>query len=226
MNAFKRNSFRQKMFKGAVMIMILLQAACAANVTKLGGGPKDRAAPKSSKLAANGSGSSLTKSHAHAQRRKVESKHDANDAGAALTCGFDMPEKVSARPKVQPTTAVHLPQNAQLIRDEEQYNVNQVEETLHQMEEALQQVEEVLNVIELIESWDMLPGAKKVLVGTTITGAVIGGLVAHQSAKDDESNDPDFKDVIQGVVTGAVVGAEVGNAIMFIGGMIVFMVSY
>ncbi len=33
MNAFKRNSFWQKMFKGAVMIIILLQTACAANIT-------------------------------------------------------------------------------------------------------------------------------------------------------------------------------------------------
>ncbi|MGH7452454.1 MAG: hypothetical protein ACRENG_13995 [bacterium] len=90
MNAFKRNSFRQKMFKCAVMIIILLQTAGAANVTMLGGGPNDWTASNPSKLASNGS-------------------------GASLTCSLDMSAEVSARPKTQPTTAIHWPQNAQPI---------------------------------------------------------------------------------------------------------------
>jgi hypothetical protein len=199
MNAFNKNSFRQKMFKCAVPIIILLQTACAANFAKLGGGPNDWTASKSSTLAANSS-------------------------GAALTCSLDMPEKVSARPKVQPTTAVRSPQNAQPGRDDEEYNLPLVVETLQQTEEALQQVEEVMNVIAW---WNAMPGtAKKVIAGTTITGAVIGGL----AASGDESDDRDSEDVVQGVVTGAVVGAEVGIAIltsMTIGAaMIAFMVSY
>jgi beta-phosphoglucomutase-like phosphatase (HAD superfamily) len=96
-----------------------------------------------------------------------------------------MPEKVSARPA-------------------EESNLHEVEKTVQQTEEALQQAEdEVLHVIELIESWDGQPGAKKVIVGTTITGAAIGWLVADQNAKE----------VIQSVVTGGVAGAEIGNAI-------------
>jgi len=85
MNTFSKTSFRQKMFKSAVMIIILLQAACAANVTKLGGGSNDWIAPNPLKLAANGS-------------------------GASLICRMDMPGDVSARPKAQPTTAIHFPQ--------------------------------------------------------------------------------------------------------------------
>jgi hypothetical protein len=85
MNAFNKNSFRQKLFKCAVMIVILLQAACAANVGMLGGGPNDWTAPKPAKLAANG-------------------------ASTAFICRMDMPGEVSARPKAQPTTAIHFPQ--------------------------------------------------------------------------------------------------------------------
>jgi hypothetical protein len=85
MNAFKRNSFWQKMFKCAVMILILLQTACATNVAMLGGGPNDWTAPNPSKLASNGS-------------------------GASLTCSMDMPGEVSARSKARPTTAIHFPQ--------------------------------------------------------------------------------------------------------------------
>lgn len=85
MNTFSKTSFRQKMFKCAVMIIILLQTACAANFAKLGGGPNDWVAPNPSKLAANGSGNSSI-------------------------CRRDMPGEVSARPKAQPTTAIHFPQ--------------------------------------------------------------------------------------------------------------------
>jgi hypothetical protein len=210
MNTISKNSFRQKMFKCTVMIIILLQTACAANFAKLGDDPDGRTAPKRSKLAANGSGSFLTKFHPNAQRRKVESMPASNNAGAALTCGFDRPEEVSARPKVQPATAVRFPLNAQLVRDEEQYNLQQAEETLQQAEETLQQVEEALRQVEEALSVIERLHASPLIAATTITGAAIGGVVAQQSAKDNES---DSKEVIQGVVTGAEIGAAVGITI-------------
>lgn len=59
MNAFKRISFRQKMFKGAMMmIIILLQTGCATQFSLVGREPHDWNAPNSSKLAASDAASS------------------------------------------------------------------------------------------------------------------------------------------------------------------------
>lgn len=60
MNTCSKTSFRQKMFKCTVMILILLQAACAANIAKLDAGSNDWIAPNPSKLTSNGSGASTT----------------------------------------------------------------------------------------------------------------------------------------------------------------------
>jgi hypothetical protein len=75
--------------------------------------------------------------------------------------------------------------------------------------EDLRQVEEV---VQTIESWNAVDGdLKKVVVGTTLAGAVIGGIVAHESAKNDQADDDE--EVVQGVVTGALIGAEAGFVI-------------
>lgn len=193
MNTFSNNSFRQKMLKCTVMIIILLQTACAANFAKLGGGLKESVVPKSSKLTSNG-------------------------AGHTLTCGVNASRKASAKPNAQPTPDVYSPQNPQPDSEEE------VEKKLRKIEEALQ----------VIEQWKALPAsAKKVIAGTTLAGAAIGGAVAYQRAKDDESDDSDSKEVIHGVVLGAVEGAEVGSDIITVGsqvalmaGLIVFVVAH
>ncbi len=73
-----RNNFSlcQKLFRGAVLIMILLQTACATNLAMLGDRPKDLTTPN-------------------------PSEQTSNDADAALTCSMDVPGEDSARPKVQ-----------------------------------------------------------------------------------------------------------------------------
>ncbi len=92
MNTYSKNSFRQKMFKCAVMIIILLQAACAANVTMLGDGPNDWTAPNPSKLAANGSGASLTcRLNASGEVNEAPDNHiDAQTAGIIVVKNQDI----------------------------------------------------------------------------------------------------------------------------------------
>jgi hypothetical protein len=76
MNTFNKTFFRQKLFKCAVMIIILLQAACAANVGTIDSGLFDWTVPNPSKLASNG-------------------------ADTSSTCSLDMPGAVSARSKAR-----------------------------------------------------------------------------------------------------------------------------
>ena len=58
--ALKRTSFQQMMFKGAVMIVILLQTACATQFPMVGRETSDWNAPNPSKLAANDAGITAT----------------------------------------------------------------------------------------------------------------------------------------------------------------------
>ncbi len=90
MNALNKNSFRQKMFKGALMIIILLQAACATQFSMVGREPNDWNEPNPSTLA-------------------------ASDAGAASICNFDGPGEISARPEVQPIVQGDVPIGVRIV---------------------------------------------------------------------------------------------------------------
>jgi hypothetical protein len=90
MNTFNKNSFMQKMFKGAVMIIILLQTACAAKITKRSGEPNGWTTPNPSQLAASGS-------------------------GAALIYSADMPGEDSAWPEVQPIAQGDAHKGARIV---------------------------------------------------------------------------------------------------------------
>jgi hypothetical protein len=90
MNTFNKNSFMQKMFKGAVIIIILLQTACAAKITKRSGEPNGWTTPNPSQLAASGS-------------------------GAALIYSADMPGEDSAWPEVQPSVQGDAHKGAHIV---------------------------------------------------------------------------------------------------------------